>query len=618
MNLKLLFFSVLTFIILPFNLFSQNFDAEVLKFDKVCEVSSGKLVTTNYISIQINNRFGDSYAEISLPYSKINKISDVDAYIEDMDGKKIRDLKKSDIIDRSAISNISLYEDDFTKDFELKHNVYPYKVIYTYKMTSKTFLEIVDWSPAFYRLIPTLSAHLKVILPKKYEYNKFENNLTEPCHIDSTETNINLEWKASNLKTIKSEIFSQYKNSLPNVIVAPVNFEYGVEGSTRNWENFGLWQHNLLKDLDILPETEKARITSLVAGINDKREIVKTLYHYMQDQTRYINVSIGIGGMKPYPASYVAQNKYGDCKALTNYMKSLLKVAGIESFYTVIYGDNQPPRLNRNYAGPQFNHVILTVPLDKDTIWLENTSKTNPFGYIGTFTQNRDALMINYNHSKLIHIPTLKKQDNQDNKKIIFDLALKGSSKVTLKITYRGEDFEFFNSVHAGLNDEEKDKFIREYMPFENYEVINWDLKKINRDTTHIELNATLNLNKLLNPLGNEFYFSLYPCRIPRFTIPATRTLPVELPYPICSTDSLIYNLPAGYDLKTGFEPVLLNTRYGNYSMTSRVANGKIYFIKKFELYAGSYTLEQYPDFYSFIQSVKDNDKKKIIIKPVS
>lgn len=618
MILKLLLLNVLLFLILPLNVFSQNFDAEVLKYDKVCEVTPGKLVTTNSIAIQINNRFGDGYAEISLPYSKISKLSDVEAYIEDLSGKRIRDLKKSDITDKSAISNISLYEDDFTKDFELKHNVYPYKVVYTYKETSKTFLEIADWSPAFYRLIPTRSAHLTIILPKNFEYNKFENNLSESCHMDSTSSNINLQWSGSYLNTIKTEIFSQYKNILPTVIVAPVHFEYGVEGSTKTWENFGLWQYNLLKDLDILPETEKDKIKSLIAGITDKREIVKILYHYMQDQTRYINVSIGFGGMKPYPASYVAENKYGDCKALTNYMKSLLSIAGIESFYTIIYGDDQPPKLIRNYSGPQFNHVILTVPLNKDTLWLENTSKTNPFGYMGTFIQNRDALLVNSYKSKLVHIPALKKEDNQDNKKIIFDLALKGTSKVTLKITYKGEDFETFNSVHSGLNDEEKDKFIREYMPFENYEVLNWDLKKLNRDSTHIDLNATLNLNKLLNPLGGEYYFSLYPCRLPRFTLPTSRTLPVELPYPICSTDSLIYNLPAGYDIKTAFDPITLNTKYGKYSMTSKAASGRIYVIKTFELYSGSYTLEQYPEFYSFIQSIKDIDKKKIIIKPVS
>lgn len=618
MTLKLLSLSVLTFLFLPINLFSQNFDAEVLRYDKVCEVTPGKLVTTNHITIQINNRFGDNYAEISLPYSKISKLSDIDAYIEDMTGKRIRDLKKSDITDKSAISNISLYEDDFTKDFELKHNVYPYKVIYTYKETSKTFLEIADWSPAVYRLIPTRSAHLKVTLPKNYEYNKLESNLTEHCHIDSSATNINLEWKGSYENIIKTEIFSQNKNFLPKVIVVPLHFEYGVEGSTKSWEDYGLWQNNLMKGLDILPDTEKAKIKSLIEGIKDKREIVKILYHYMQDQTRYINVSIGIGGLKPYPASYVAENKYGDCKALTNYMKTLLSVAGIESFYTKINAGDQPQSIIKNFVCEQFNHIILGVPINKDTIWLENTDKTNPFGYIGTFTQNREALLVNNNHSKLVHIPALKKEDNQDNKKITFDLAIKGSSKVSLNITYRGEDFETFNSVHTGLNDEEKNNYIREYMPFENYEVINWDLKKLNRDTSNIELNATLNLNKLLSPLGGEYYFSLYPCRLPRFTIPANRTLPVELPYPICSTDSLIYNLPAGFDLKSVFDPVTLNTKYGNYSMTSKVSPGKICFIKKFELYSGSYTNEQYPEFYSFIQSVKDIDKKKIIIKPVS
>ena len=155
-------------------------------------------------------------------------------------------------------------------------------------------------------------------------------------------------------------------------------------------------------------------------------------------------------------------------------------------------------------------------------------------------------------------------------------------------------------------------------MPFDNYEVINWELKKLDRDTARIELNATLDLNKFLKPLGNEFYLSLYPTRIPAFSLPANRILPVVLPFPICNSDTLIYNLPAGYELKTKSDTISIKTQFGNYNLTLNVVNRKIYVTKRFELFHGSYTLEQYPDFYAFIKSVKDIDRMKIIIKPTN
>jgi hypothetical protein len=342
------------------------------------------------------------------------------------------------------------------------------------------------------------------------------------------------------------------------------------------------------------------------------------LYHYLQDHTRYINVSIGIGGLKPYPASYVAQNKYGDCKALTNYMKALLSYAGIESFYTTVYASEQPHPIIKNLAGPQFNHVVLAVPLKNDTIWLENTNNTNPFGYMGTFTPDHDALLNCNDHSRLIRIPALKTEDILVSYKLEFDLNKSENAQVKLNMSFKGRDFEAFNQLHSVFNDSEKDRIIRDYMPFDNYEVVDWNLVKLHRDTARIELKATLNLNKLLKPLGNEYYLSIYPCRIPTFGPPANRTLPVVLPYPICNSDTLVYNLPLGYELKSKFEPISIKTKFGTYELALIVGNGKILVTKRFELFPGSYSIEQYLDLYSFIQSVKDVDRRKIIIKPTN
>ena len=65
----------------------------------------------------------------------------------DINDNVIRKLKSSEIQDRSYISNYSLYEDDFIKEFTLKHNRYPYKITYTYKQVFKDYVNIAKWSP---------------------------------------------------------------------------------------------------------------------------------------------------------------------------------------------------------------------------------------------------------------------------------------------------------------------------------------------------------------------------------------------------------------------------------------------------------------------------------------
>lgn len=598
--------------------FAQPINAEVLNYSTICEAQSDKLINTTSISIQINNRLGDKYSDISIPFSKAIKLSDLKAWITDTNGAVIRELKKSEIVEKSAISNISLYEDNYIKTFQLKHNIYPYRVNYSYKHTTNQFIEIVDWTPILDDEIPTREAKLKVVTPLTYQLKQHTSNISDPTIVKDLET-ICYEWNSSYTKVGKPEIFSNPELLMPRVILMPLNFKYGVEGSANSWESFGNWQFELNKGLDVLPESEIFKVNALIAGITDKREIVRTLYHYLQDHTRYINVSIGIGGMQTHPASYVVSNKYGDCKALTNYMKTLLHYAKIESFYALINAGDQPQITLNNFPSQQFNHVILAVPIDKDTIWLENTSSINPFGYMGTFTQNREALLISSNSSKLVKVPALKPEQTRTIKKIEFDLTVTGDAKTTISNCYKGASYDWHNSINSEFNDDEKNQIIRKYMPFSNYEVLSWDIKKPNRDSALIQLNATLTLYKILKPVGDEYYINIYPAHLPPFELPTNRTLPLLIPYPTSSVDTLLYNLPMGYEIKNAITPISIDSEFGNYNLKSTIKDGKLCMIRTLLIKSNNYSTEQYNNFYTFIQAIKESDKKSpIIIKPIS
>lgn len=607
-------FAILYFIMLITGfVFGQKFDAEVLEYQTSCVIDGTTLKTSKYMTIQINNRNGEEYGFFNIPYSKSEPITNLNASVLTTDSQEIKKLKKSDIVDRNAYTEY-LYTDDLVKSFQLKHSSYPYIVKCSFTTIEKSFIMISYWSPILFEDIPTRSASLDISLPVGYKFNEYSKDVADKTTetIDGTMT---CTWKASYPKPLRDEIFSNTRNFYPRVIIVPEDFKYGIEGSNSNWESFGTWVYNLSSGLDEIPEDERPVIDRLLSGITDQREKVKVLYHYLQDHTRYINVSIGIGGLKPFPASYVSVNKYGDCKALTNYMKALLKYAGIDSYYTLVKSGDQPQNFLKDITCNQFDHVILAVPLDHDTIWLENTSNINPFGYLGTFTQNRDVLLTCATGSRLMHTPALCENDVTDYKYITYDLNLDGTAKVALKNTYQGDNFETLNQLSNNFNDEFKDKIIRDAMMFDNYEVLNWDLQKKHRDTAKLVLNATLQLNKFVNPLGSDYFFSLNPVGIPSFTNPANRTLPVELPYPIVVKDTVRYNLPAGYGLKNEYIPVRISTKYGTFDLDIKSVENSVIAIKTFKINPGYYSKEEYPDFYAFIESVRKTEKSKIVIK---
>lgn len=595
--------------------YSANRGAVILKHSTSIEVQEEKLIHTDSVLLQVDSRIGDDYTRVSIPYSKSRKVSNIEGYIINSQGKVIRTLAKRDITDRSNISDISLFEDEFEKEFELKHNEYPYRVFYTYTTTIDKYLSICQWTPAIRSVLPTLEAKLTIAIPKLIPFRTV-NQLLSPPKIDTTETKYILHWKSNYLNPFEKELFSNPEQNIPLVIAFPLKYNYGVAGSMKDWETFGNWHYRLVDHLDELPNADKEIVETIVAQNHDRREQIRKLYHYVQDNTRYINVSIGIGGLKPYPASYVSANKYGDCKALTNYMKALLKHAGINSIYTAIYADDQPQEIVNDFPGPQFNHVLLAVPLEKDTIWLENTSGINPFGYIGTFTQNRKALTTLEKGSKLVEMPKLTDKTNLVSYAMKFELQTDGRATVNLKGRFRGESFDEFNALNFQANEYDKDRIIREYMPFANYEVNNWELKKPNRDSTYIDLDATLQLLGYSKNMGSEFYFPIYPIYIPPFTNAANRKLPLAIPYPIAVSDTLIYTFPAGYKLKTTLQPISIASRYGKYTATSGIVNGELHLIKSIVIYSAKYSLQEYPDFYRFLESIYKVDRINVVAQP--
>jgi transglutaminase-like putative cysteine protease len=589
-------------------------DAEIRLYSTICAVREDKLAETDTIIIQINNRNGEKYCDVEIFFDKSDPLSRFSAWIADTNGIVIRELKKQDYKDENETDDNTLYQDDFVRKFTLKHNVYPYCIGYTYQSVSKQFLGIAQWSPVIDTDVPTRKARLTVQYPDNYQLHIFEKNITSFPAAQSAGYS-SRSWNTSYNGSLKKEAYCPaFWNFLPFVKIIPVLFTYGIGGSTDTWQTFGEWQYNLNQGLDELPLSEREKISYLTSQIKDKKEVIKVLYHYLQDNTRYVNVSLGIGGMKPYPAEYVSNNKYGDCKALTNYMKALLHYAGIESYYSTIYASGQPREVITEIPGQQFNHVILAVPLGNDTLWLENTSNTNPFGYTGTYTQNRQALLVDAGKSKLVRTPSLKEKDVQVTTRMEFFLDFEGNAKTNLSFNYRGDKFETYNSLYTQYNHDIQNTYVHDHMPFQAFELNDWTLVKKDRDDLNILLKSSVSVKRVLKVIGSERYFSILPSDIPDFTTPKSRKLPVQLPYPLYMTDTLIYHLPFTGKVVLP-DSINREGKFGLYHLKFRCDGNTITVFRNFLIYAGNISLTEYNDFYSFLTSIKTDEKRKILIQ---
>ncbi len=607
------FFWVVFFSLIIVTASGQKRDAELVNWERNISISNNKLYKTNRVEIRINNRNGEKYTEISIPYSKMVHVSDIEAYITDDAGTRIKSLKKSEITSKSEISDYSFYEDVFVKEFTLKHNIYPYTLCYSYKVQQDEFLEVDSWLPVIARRVPTLKAVLTLTIPSDYNVTYTSQFITS-FSADTSGSQKKYTWETFYKDILPAEIYSPvFTRLVPSVSIVPVQFKYDISGSQKSWTDLGNWIWNLRSNLSDLPAEEKSKIMSVISGADDTREKVMKLYHYVQDAVRYVNISIKTGGLKPSPASYVAQNKYGDCKALTNYFMSVLETAGIKSYYSLVHADDPIEPVMKSFPAQQFNHVITCVPVNNDTLWCDCTNKL-AFGYLGTFIQNRDVLVIDKNNTRFSRIPALTPDEVTESRKIKLSTNIAGAVYCSINYIFKGENYETFADLGHNYNESDKSRIVHKALAEDGFEVVDFKIYDPGRDSKEISLSCTGKFNKLYRQYGNDQLINLPPIGIPEFEEPSIRKLPVQIDFPTQKIDTIDITLPDGFYLSSMPKDKAVFSKYGSYYCEFRNSGQKVFVTRKFLLNSGNYLIEDYGDLYGFIKEITDSEETSVIV----
>jgi hypothetical protein len=588
-------------------------DCEVILFSSHYILSREKLLEKETIVLQVNNRMGENYTEFLLPYSNKNKLNSLEAQIEDLQGQVIRKLKKSEILNVNAVSDANLYSDDFLSVFQLKHNIYPYRIRVVYENVYSQYMQIAKWVPVQDYRIPTRKAELIVEVPADYNL-LYEQEYIDLPEIIETENSRQYIWHTAYDKPRKFEESSPPMHLLlPTVTVLPEKFFYTIEGAYTDWCSIGSWFCRLNADLDVLTPMEQYNISLVTNKLKSDLEKTRAIYHYLQDNTRYINVSIDIGGLKTYPASYVCENKYGDCKALTNYMKALLKESGIQSYFALINSNEKAISPSFDFPELNFNHVILYVPLDEDTLWLECTSNLNPFGYVHSSIQNRYALIIDEDNSRLVKVPPMS--DAISERMINCTIQENGTAIFVSKIKARGTSFESLRFFNTNLSEHEKRQEIDNLFNFQRYNLESWNIVQPERDTAFIFLSSQLSVLEMAKTYGNEMVLKLISLNIPDFEPPVKRLNSVQIDYPKGTIDSITIDIPEGFSFVTVPPEFSIKNEFGEYSLHCTVVkNNRIFVFRRFILFPKDYSLTEYPGLFAFIKLVEKKENENVIL----
>jgi hypothetical protein len=210
-------------------------------------------------------------------------------------------------------------------------------VEYDYEISFDNNISFRRWMPLFDYNISVVKARLSVIHSIDNKIYRKEINMPHGTTVSEKGMEID-SWEIRNIKAIEDEPFDiSITERVPSVYLMPAILKYEKNvGTSDSWKNYGAWVKSLYTDKDILPAEAKMKISALINNIPDTLLRIKALYDYLQQNTRYVAIALGIGGYQPFDAETVYRTGYGDCKALSNYMSSMLKLTGVKSYPALV------------------------------------------------------------------------------------------------------------------------------------------------------------------------------------------------------------------------------------------------------------------------------------------
>jgi len=611
-------------------------DAVRLYSEKILTVQpNGKIKTIEREAYKILRPDGKSYGMVQASYDSETRITGMHAWCIPAQGKDY-EVKESSAVESAllGVDGSELITDVRTKLLEIPAaepgNILGYEI----EHEDRPYIFQDEW--VFQGGVPTREAHFTLQLPPGWEYKAVWLNHPE---LEPVAANNQWQWAVSNVKAIKFEEDMPPPVGVAGRMIVSLFPPGGVKKGFQSWSEMGSWYSTLTNGRRDPSAEIKQKVAALTASAATPLAKMQSLAAFVQSDIRYVAILLGIGGVQPHPATAIFANRYGDCKDKATLLSSMLKEAGIDSYYVVINAERgvvtsaTPPHIGG------FNHVILAVQLPPGLtdpslmavvqhpklgriLFFDPTDHLTPFGQLSGALQANYGLLVTPDGGDLIELPQLPSSSN----------AITRSAKLTLddKGTLQGEVKE------VRLGDPASSQ--------------RWALRSATKSADQIKpIETTLSHSLATFQIGKATVTSLHQNQLPfeydySFVSPnyakhagdlllvrprvlgsksssilettEPRLYPVEFDGPERDTDIFEITLPAGYDVDDLPSPVNADYDFAAYHSKAEKDGNVLRYTRVFEVKQLSVPVNRMDDLKKFYRIIATDERNSAVLKP--
>jgi hypothetical protein len=568
----------------------------------------------------ILNAGGDGFATLHTFYDKFHDLKDATGVLYDASGRVLKKMRKSDMEDWSTAGSGILMTDSRVKLYHFSSRSYPYSVSYEEDIELSGLFLLPEWLPQPSPEMAVERSSLVVRVPAGFplRYKKYGD--AKEAEEEKGGVKV-FTWELRSRPAVKLEPLAPgWPVQEPRVLLASGEFEQeGYKGRLYSWTDLGKFVEDLYRGRDELPEDAKRKVHALIAGMSDDRQKIGALYGWLQQDTHYVGIELGIGGWQPFAAKEVFAKKYGDCKALSNYMVALLKEAGIRGCNVLIRAGQFAPAMDTGFVCSQFNHAIVVVFSGSDTVWLECTNAYLPAGYLSGFTADRDALLLDNNGGRIIHTPVYGVNQNRVDRVVRGQVDSAGNLTADLRMGYSGLEQDAVEAELDRLSKKELREQRQQTLGLPNCTISELDYQTKRAAVPVIEETIKLTASGYSTVSGNRLFLTpgVFLRRAegmkeggqPRKSDPQLVRSSEE-------TDSVCLALPNGYVPEGVLPSASYSSLFGSYRIHGEMKGDTLVLVCRFRQYKGSYPADSWQKLVHFFNLVhREGERELVFIK---
>ena len=392
---------------------------------------------------------------------------------------------------------------------------------------------------------PTLETTYALRIPRTSRLRwKFDNYELAPKISYQENSNVVYVWQAGYMPALKIEAGMPPLND-----IAP-RLRYSTIGS---WNDVYAWYKDLAKGRYAPDQRMVETVQQLIENLTTDAEKIRTIYHFVAKQIRYVGIELGQSAYQPSHATEVLQNLYGDCKDKTTLLIAMLELAGIKAYPVMISVapyervDTDLPSLN------QFNHMLAAIPLGGDNyIWMDATSNTCTYRDLPYRNQGRTGFLIGDTRGTFVDIPIFPADSNQLLSITELWLNRDGNGHGEIRIQMKGQYSQNARWTYQQVPPQEwKNTFAAELsQQFQDIHIDAVTISELSNLDVPVEIIIGFQVGNYMTQLENR---SLLPLPIDEFgdyaalVAAAERIYPLDIGHPMKLEKTVQIHLPAGW-----------------------------------------------------------------------